>query len=318
MKVWSRLATLIEEDGQAALITLADLRGSGPRDADARMVVRTDGSHYGTIGGGALEWEALRFTAVLLAENQRAGKLTRQALGPELGQCCGGMVEIRTEAFQRGDLDWITPLAALEQTTDVLRTHAYPDASGCLVRRPAAFGDTRRKSAIVETFGARPTPLLLFGAGHVGRAIVLALAPLPFSVTWIDTRPDAFPSRVPANVTSHPTDNPVGVLETAPHDAMIAVMTHSHPLDLALVARALFMNRFAYIGLIGSETKKARFLRQLAAAGLGPEQNSRLTCPIGGRSIVDKSPAAIAVSCAFEFMQVRGKLSAAPGTQTNV
>ena len=119
-----------------------------------------------------------------------------------------------------------------------------------------------------EPLGVLVRAVYLFGAGHVGRALALALAPLPFAVRWIDPRRDAFPTHAPANVTLIHAPEPAAELVSAPDSALVVVMTHSHALDLEIVAEALRVERFGYVGLIGSATKRARFLSQMRAAGL--------------------------------------------------
>ena len=149
----------------------------------------------------------------------------------------------------------------------------------------------------------------LFGAGHVGRALALALAPLPFAVRWIDPRRDAFPTHTPANVTLIHASEPVAELASAPDKALVVVMTHSHALDLEIVAEALRVERFGYVGLIGSATKRARFLSQMRAAGLTEVQLARLVCPIGVAGLESKDPAVIAASTAAQLLIVSESLA---------
>jgi xanthine dehydrogenase accessory factor len=144
-------------------------------------------------------------------------------------------------------------------------------------------------------------PLYIFGAGHVGRALILAFAPLPFRIRWIDTRPDAFPAAIPANVTPMGAD-PESVMAQAGEGSFVLILTHSHPLDLSLTAAALKNPAIAYLGLIGSATKKARFLSRLAEAGMGEEARARVVCPIGLPGLGSKLPAAIAASVAADLL----------------
>jgi xanthine dehydrogenase accessory factor len=144
--------------------------------------------------------------------------------------------------------------------------------------------------------------LILFGAGHVGRALVLALAPLPFRVTWLDPRPDQFPAYVPDNVTPRPLDNASAAFSAAPAGAFVLIMSHSHQLDLELTAAALMDDRFPYVGLIGSRSKRVRFERRLAATGIAPRRIAELVCPIGIDGIAGKSPAVIAAATAAEML----------------
>jgi xanthine dehydrogenase accessory factor len=170
----------------------------------------------------------------------------------------------------------------------------------------AALPDGR----ITERFGMNTTPLLLFGAGHVGQCLALALAPLPFAVTWIDPRPQSFPSHVPGNVNCRTGTDPVRLLDKTPDGAFIAIMTHSHALDLDIAAAALPAHRFPYVGLIGSATKRARFTSTLRQIGLGDDDIGRLVCPIGLTEIRDKSPAAIAAGIASQLLMRRDAIAA--------
>src|SRR5581483_12098851 len=131
---------------------------------------------------------------------------------------------------------------------------------------------------------------------------VLALAPLPFAVTWIDPRPDAFPAMAPANVTLRQADDPAAALQAAPDGAFVLIMSHSHQLDLALTVAALADPRFPYVGLIGSKTKRARFERRVAEAGVPAERLAALVCPIGVPGVRSKLPAAIAAATAAQLL----------------
>lgn len=143
----------------------------------------------------------------------------------------------------------------------------------------------------------------LFGAGHVGRALVKLLGDLPCRVTWIDSRPGAFPAALPANVTTLASALPVHEVALLPGRAAVLVMTHDHGLDLELVDAAL-RRPFPFVGMIGSATKRARFLRRLAQRGLGPEALARFTCPIGLPGIGGKHPAEIAVAVAAQLLSL--------------
>ena len=144
---------------------------------------------------------------------------------------------------------------------------------------------------------ARRLQIGLYGAGHIARALVLATAPLPVHVMWWDERQDAFPSLSPDNVTCHH-----GPFELAPELEAVLVMTHSHSLDLAIVDGALKLPHIASIGLIGSETKRARFFSRLRARGHSEEALQRLHCPIGNFGLTSKEPAIIAASVAVQLL----------------
>jgi xanthine dehydrogenase accessory factor len=319
IQVWPTVERFLTEHGAAVLVTLAQVQGSSPREPGARMMVRPDGRFSGTIGGGALEWLALAEAQSMMSGPGASYRRLDKALGPELGQCCGGRVLVTLERFGSGDLGWVGRLAAAERagsfTTTAepghptARTPASPDLIPPGVRY-AQLVDGR----IVERFGVDATALYLFGAGHVGQHLVLALAPLSFAVTWIDPRAGAFPSHVPANVTCRAGNEPVHLLEQAPDGAFIAIMTHSHALDLDVAAAALKVRRFPYVGLIGSGTKRARFASTLRQLGLATEDIDRLICPIGLTEIHDKAPAAIAASIAAQLLIRREAASATIAT----
>ena len=315
MLAFRRLVDAIEAEGSAALVTLARVEGSSPREAGARMVVRPSGGFNGTIGGGALEWVALEAAQSALKRGREPASLRSLALGPELAQCCGGRVEWRIETFDKRDLDALSVIAAAEaQGPSSLSARVGPD--GRVERR---LDGERRGDGLTavlphggewsEPIGQSARTVYLFGAGHVGRALALALAPLPFAVRWIDSRREAFPSHAPANVAMIHAPEPAAELANAPDGALIVVMTHSHGLDLEIVAEALQSGRFGYVGLIGSATKRARFLSQMRAAGLSEAALAKLVCPIGLPGLEGKDPAVIAASTAAQLLMADERLA---------
>lgn len=283
MKVWAHIAKTLDAHGTCAMISVVKVEGSTPREAGARIVVTPLGFH-GTIGGGTLEWQAIAKAQAVLGKPTQY-KLSVHSLGPDLGQCCGGRVELVTEVFGRNDLAAARDFAAREKTGVFAVTGRIlaPDFT-------EQFGDSRRK-------------LYLFGAGHVGRALILALAPLPFDVIWIDPREGAFPAAVPSNVVTVQSENPVGEIANAPPGSFALVMTHSHALDLEIIDAVLRSPRFAYAGLIGSATKRARFSKRLREAGIADEDISAMVCPVGISSIKSKHPAAIAAATAAQLLE---------------
>jgi xanthine dehydrogenase accessory factor len=308
MRPWATIAEALGRHGRCAMVTVADTQGSAPREAGARMIVMPDGGFHGTIGGGALEWRALADARTLLAEDAPQPRLRRQPLGPELGQCCGGSVRLLIEVFDRTMAHVVAELAAREAGGDFATVARLPQSGGALARKILDAPASRSRveiapdGTILETFARQARSLYLFGAGHVGRALVLALAPLPFEVTWIDPRREAFPAATPGNVRCVHLPDPAAALAGAPPEAFVLVMTHSHALDLALVHAALEAERFAYVGLIGSATKRARFRKRLADLGLSAESIAHLACPIGLAGIASKAPAAIAASVAADLL----------------
>jgi xanthine dehydrogenase accessory factor len=298
---WSRLVEAVEGQGAAALVRVQDVRGSAPREVGATMVVRPDGGFWGTIGGGTLEHEALSQARELLQRGRGPALRRAWPLGPDLGQCCGGHVATVTETFDAADLPDLRELAAREREPGGFAVVASIGPAGRVERRAGRV----KAGGWMERHGDDRRPLLLFGAGHVGRALAIALAPLPVAVTWFDSRPEAFPAAIPANASPRLLGEPADALASAPPGAAVVVMTHSHPLDLAVVAAALSRDDLGPVGLIGSQTKRARFLARLRDAGLGAAAAQRLVCPIGVPGIEGKEPAVIAAAVAAQVLQWR-------------
>jgi len=323
-KVWARIRETIERHGSAGLLSVVGAAGSVPRESGARIVLQPDGGFFGTIGGGRLEYEAIAAARAALAAGRGKAQFRDWPLGPNLGQCCGGMVKTLTETFDAADLPAVrrfeeaekagafTTASLLGDDGRIARLLVSPDLAGERTGATASFA----KMAFHERFGEVTTPVLLFGAGHVGRAVVLAL--LPFTVRWIDSRPEQFPQHVPQNVVTVCTDAADRELAQAPRDAMIVVMTHSHALDFDVTVAALQQGTFDFISLIGSETKRARFVSLARQMGVTASQIDRLVCPIGLTEIKGKEPAIIAAGLAAQLLMVREQVSVpqpSPATQ---
>ena len=289
MKSWSLVSRMLAAEGTCALVSVIRTQGSAPREEGARMVVGRQGFH-GTIGGGALEWKVLAMAQGLLG-TPRQVKIFSQSLGPDLGQCCGGRVTLAVESFDA------TCLAEAE-------AYAAREAEGPFTiagRLPGFDG--------VERFGEQRRHVLVFGAGHVGRALILALAPFPFDVTWADPRPESFPKAMPQNVTAV-TGDPLAVVSAAPPGAIAVIMSHSHALDLSLADAALRNPAIAEVGVIGSATKRARFEKRLREAGVDEARIGAMICPIGIGGIRSKLPAAVALGVAAQIVALDEALSA--------
>ena len=327
MNIWSILLKAVLGHGRCAMVTVARLQGSAPREAGARMVVLPSGGFYGTIGGGALEYEAINNAQNILMQEEIGVRLTRQVLGSDLGQCCGGVVQLLIECFDQDRIPELESLSSREangqffmlgeiQKNRVVRT-VTEDKCG-LEQQSFVLQDDGR---VYETFGLTKRMLYLFGAGHVGRAVVLALAQLDFTVNWIDSRTDQFPAAVPSNAQICVTDTPAEILQNAPDDSFIVVMTHSHSLDLDIIYAALKQLRFAYVGLIGSASKRAKFLKRLREGGMNDKRLTQFVCPIGVKGIGSKQPAAIAASLVAQLLiedeRIRSEAPRKLGTQAN-
>ncbi len=291
------LRDAVAHHGRVVRVVIADLRGSSPREIGAAMLVWETGQS-GSIGGGALEHEAAE-----AARAQGAGRvLSRHALGPDLGQCCGGAVSLLSEVYDAdavGGLDGDVIVRATRDTD-------MPLSLRRLLARARAQG-VRPQAQLIDGWMVEPVHraarrVWVWGAGHVGRAIVDVLAPLPdIAITWIDTGPERFPDNVAAGITTLPARNPADLVAYAPPDAEHLIVTWSHALDLELCHR-LLGHGFARAGLIGSATKWARFRTRLVALGHRAEQVARITCPIGDPSL-GKHPQMIAVGVAAALLK---------------
>jgi xanthine dehydrogenase accessory factor len=297
------LQRTIATQGPTARIVIANHEGSSPRDRGTSMLIWAKGQS-GTIGGGALEWEAVR-TARAMLPGARP-KIERIALGPKLGQCCGGAVTLVTEVFCAQTL----PSAQTGAIARSLDGSAMPLNLWRLLDRARAQGVPIAPQLIqgwmVEPV-VRPTRhLWIWGAGHVGRALVEVLAPLPdLQITWVDIAADRFPGTFSPNVDALPAADPAAAVCLAPQMAEHLIVTFSHALDLDLCHR-LLTHGFLSCGLIGSATKWARFRARLAGLGHAPQTIARISCPIG-QPALGKHPQAIAIGVSADFLAAKSQ-----------
>lgn len=256
------LARLATQD--ACLVQVESTQGSAPRDTGAWMAVFAQ-DQLGTIGGGHLEWQAASKARDLLARGG-APLSERFALGPRLGQCCGGVVQLRFE--------WIAQ-------TDSAR--------------------------LAQSLAPVCSPVAVFGAGHVGTALVQLLGTLPLHITWVDSREQLFPPGLPAQVQTEYSDPiEMAVADLAPGSSVF-ILTHDHQQDLQITQACLQRQRqhgdLDLIGLIGSATKRASFAHRLAERGFADAEFARITCPIGLPGIHGKEPEVIAIAVAAQLLQ---------------
>ncbi len=333
------LATLkrLERDAVAGvLVTVAEAEGSTPRGLGTRMIV-TASEIFGTIGGGHLEYKAMETARRLLGSAGHT--VERFPLGPALGQCCGGHATLLFETLPPADdkAAWRPVLTALEElaapAVQVTRAAAATsrkllvgpefcigslgdpatDAAASAAARALLHAGTARtrfsQNGDITMFYDVVLPgdfnIVIFGAGHVGRALVAVLAGLPCRITWIDDREDGFPATLPDNASAEVSPDPLYDVDEAPAGSFFLVMTHSHHLDLRLSERILKRGDFRYFGLIGSKTKRGRFEARLRKQGIAAETLARMACPIGISGISGKHPAEIAVSVAAEILRHR-------------
>ncbi len=298
------LRAAVAAHGRVVRVVIAAIRGSSPREVGAAMLVWESGQS-GTIGGGTLEFQA--------AQAARSGShpgLSQHALGPDLGQCCGGAVTLLSEAYDAASvaaLDGGVIARPVSRQTDMPMT----------VRRLLATARSQGLAPAAQLIDGwmiepvhQPTrPLWIWGAGHVGRALVQVLAPMPdLAITWIDTAAHRFPDNVAAGVTAVPAAKPAELVRHAPAIAEHLVLTYAHALDLDICHR-LLCHDFAFAGVIGSKTNWARFRARLGALGHAPDRIADIRCPIGDPAL-GKHPQMIAVGVAASLMQP------APATHT--
>ncbi|EKS31101.1 xanthine dehydrogenase accessory protein XdhC [Afipia felis] len=256
---WLKTGTCAQE--RAILVQIVNALGSTPRDSDAVLIV-TSRSLSGTIGGGALEWTAVEHAREMIEQEQDVSSLSI-ALGPFLGQCCGGHV---TLDFRNVNSEVIKEL----QQSVHLREAQWPK-------------------------------VLVFGAGHVGRAIARAFGPLPFDVHLIDTRAEEV-ATLPSDVFAEVVEDPVDIVEKAEPGSIYLILTHSHTIDFLVGEAVLNRQDALYVGMIGSKSKRARYRSWYTSRGNKADLLSRLTLPIGSKNVRDKRPEIIAALVAAEII----------------
>jgi xanthine dehydrogenase accessory factor len=276
----AEFASFVAAHADAVVAELVGVRGSSPRDEGAFMLIAPD-TMIGTIGGGALEYMVIDRARQALRNGETPEGMDIP-LGPEIGQCCGGRVEVALRVM----------------------TARYAEA---LAARLAAD-----EAALPHVF--------MFGAGHVGRALATALAALPLSVHVIDTRPDELHG-LPESVEARAVPMPEAVVRSAPPGSAYVILTHDHALDFMIAAEALKRTDAPYVGMVGSKTKRAKFASWYRGEGGTKEALRRLVLPIGAFGLVDKRPEVIAALAAAEIMVHIGRREAsvtAPDTNMSL
>ena len=263
----------LTEARAAIVVDVTQARGSVPRETGTRMLVSAT-DVIGTVGGGHLELKAIARAREMLAARDFTSRSEHFALGPALGQCCGGAVTLGYGAL------------------DAEALAHWPEAAPLF-------------------------HLQLYGAGHVGRAIATLLATLDASVDWIDEREQEFPATTtlgtpwPERIRRICVDAVEGEVRLAKPGAFYLVLTHDHDLDLRITEAVLKRADFGYLGLIGSKTKRQRFIHRFEARGIDPDIVARMICPIGIQPIDGKEPEVIAVGVVAQLLQRRALLNAA-------
>lgn len=332
------LTNLQRQKVPAVMVTVVSISGSTPREAGAKMIV-TEQQLFGTIGGGNLEHQATAIAREQLLVNQPQ-LMRRFPLGAGLGQCCGGLVNLLFEPIVEAT-NWVAQVKALQlENQNWVRAVAVDDDQDCFVLTERSIkslsfahksspelmriADTMlvdhkesiqlHDGCILEIIKKPDFELLLFGAGHVGKAIVKIMAEMPVRIKWIDSRDDQFPANISDNVEVICSDTPEAEVDNAAAESFFLVMTHDHGLDQSLAEQILKRDDFSYFGLIGSKTKRRMFEKRMARRGIAPARFDAMTCPIGIDGIRSKQPATIAISVAAQLMRLYDQLADQPSS----
>jgi xanthine dehydrogenase accessory factor len=316
------------------LVTVCQVASAAPREPGAKMLV-TPYQTFDSVGGGHLEYQATEFARTMLClpvETPGARRSSARFMTePEGSPTLGTQVEL---AFERIDDDMLKALRIVRRRArcqkDTWRLVPLDGAAACGVydqdglrlsgsgpaQGPAQLllpgpgivckqrVDDNGSRWLVDAFLAPRRHLMLFGAGHVGAAIVRALSCLPCRITWVDEREEMFPPLLPSNIQPEATDTPEALIAKAGAGVTYLVLTHSHALDQRLSEAILRRGDALWFGLIGSRTKRVQFERRLRERGIGAARLADMACPIGVPGIHDKAPAVIAASVAAQLLQV--------------
>jgi len=298
---------LVASGNPVVRITLVEVQGSAPRDAGTSMLV-WEASQSGTIGGGELEYRLIHAARQMLAMSQIQAELVDYPLGPVLGQCCGGFVRAFLEPLDRKKLDICqaafteerainTKLASgnksLTDTNSAQAPVILTGKNGDLLPRLSPINDIEE---LIEQPPVHPGPVYIFGAGHIGAALHQILMGLDLPVRLYDLRP----AYCPPETTGQDL---LQAATSAPANARFVILTHSHDLDYTLCLGVLSRPVVRYCGLIGSKTKRARFIKRLRDDGIPDAQIKRLTCPAGLPDIGNKHPGEIAIAIAAQLLE---------------
>lgn len=293
------------------LVTVVRSAGSAPRGGGAKIWVNATQT-WGTIGGGHLEYQVIALAReVLTSTDAPKRRVQRYALGPSLGQCCGGVVWLALERLDATDLGWCDEVdAALQQRRSVIRRVTFGDSSPVQIQplEQPTIGFNVDQARWDDALGvledrimSASLTIVVCGAGHVGRAIINVLGTLPLNVIWLDPRDDLWPEQVPPNVQCLQGD--AQDVRDLPDHACWLVLTHNHALDLEIVQEIMARKPFRFLGLIGSATKKARFVSRLRRQ-FPEDLVARMQCPIGLVKTSSKLPEVIAVSAVAQLLSL--------------
>ncbi len=343
---------MLQRGDDLVLVTIASVQGSSPREPGAKMLV-TNSETRQTIGGGNLEFQCTDIARKLLAQQDDNPMHKRFSLAAGLGQCCGGVVTVLFEKIS-ADTRWLdalkTMLAQDESVMQVVALEAGSSLPRMLVsasqvfppqlesKQPDLVARARERLAsraassveaillaeeqnsqalLFDRIASNDIALILFGAGHVGRALVNLLAHISCRVTWVDTRDGQLPAQTASNIETVCSDVPEAIIAEAAPGSYFLVLTHDHRLDQQLAEQILKRNDFAWFGMIGSRSKRAKFEHRLSARGIPMVNLQKMVCPIGIDGIKSKQPSAIAVSVLAQIVQIHEQSGQSRLTEVN-
>lgn len=315
------------------LVTVVSTKGSTPRESGTKMIVSLN-AIQGTVGGGNLEYQCIDIARQRLSsvDSHSWRRYThRFPLGASLAQCCGGLVNVFFELITAADAVWIHQLEvnARGNISTVLITPLENDLaekrliSQAEIKRDSyleeslAFSCSHEQKAMKFSFSEgqphflaeaiipNDFHIMIFGAGHVGKALVNVLSGIECTITWVDGREEQYPELIPHNTIAQLEDEPEDAVLKAPDNTYFIVMTHCHQLDLRICSNILQRKKFSYCGLIGSQSKRRKFEKRLHTKGFSKEVFSQITCPMGISSINSKNPGEIAIAISAEILQLR-------------
>ena len=300
----AQILTSLRQDKPVARLIILSAKGSTPRGAGAELIITQEGQS-GSIGGGALEYQASHIARETLASLPATGfaRFIRDfALGPDLGQCCGGNVRVLFEFFAPAALVDLQALQLAEPQAyqHDLTSQIIPKAYDSNIMR-TSFSYNKASGHLIMAARTARTPLYIYGAGHVGRALVNVTNALAVERIWVDSAAERFEDVAPDDVTIAPARDMAQIAAHAPHGAFHIIVTYSHQFDEAITHALLAKGVFGKIGLIGSATKKARFAKRFLAAGIAQDAIDKVQCPVGLPDVKGKEPAHVALSIAGQI-----------------
>lgn len=315
---WTDLCVWQLDDLPLVIVTVVRADGSTPREVGATMLLRFDThkkiQQSDTIGGGHLEYQAIELAKNMLIDSSHPDIiLERFNLSARLGQCCGGVMWVVFEKMSPSKLNdefllcqqawknghYIIRLMAQQKKSSWVVTSSDESKTDGLIQNEQVWEFTQK----IQPFQMN---VLIFGAGHVGEAIVRCLLPIGVKIKWVDPRDEIFPLDLVDAVECISTDIPEANIDTFPRSGAILILTHDHQLDLKLCFSALkpMDSPFAFVGMIGSKSKRAIFEKRMSMRGYTEQNLKHLVCPIGMNGISSKQPAIIAIAVVAQLLQV--------------